>query len=124
MPALCGSMIVGRMPLFEGRRLHHDHGRWHRHRRHRPDPRRRAAAGQGIPGIREADQGSQKAIWNDLGFDPYRTDVYDDPGRCSSPTTCFSGEVTFDYHQGELGNVAPEYTGPLYPGGPDVHARS
>ena len=29
--------------------------------------------------------------------------------------TCFSGEVTFEIIKSELGNVAPEYTGPQYP---------
>ena len=28
---------------------------------------------------------------------------------------CFSGEVPFEVIKSELGNVAPEYTGPLYP---------
>jgi arabinosaccharide transport system substrate-binding protein len=56
----------------------------------------------------------QASIWTDLGFDPYRPDVYDDPAL-RKPDKCFSDQVTFDIIKGELGNVAPEYTGPAYP---------
>jgi arabinosaccharide transport system substrate-binding protein len=56
----------------------------------------------------------QESIWLDLGFDPYRTEVYDDPAL-RVPDPCFSNEITFDVIKSELGNVAPEYTGPLYP---------
>ena len=31
------------------------------------------------------------------------------------PDECFSGEIPFEIIASELGNVAPEYTGPLYP---------
>ncbi len=34
---------------------------------------------------------------------------------CSCADDCFSGEVPFEIIKSELGNVAPEYTGPLYP---------
>ena len=56
----------------------------------------------------------QTAIWTDLGFDPYRNDVYDDPAL-RQPDEYFSNEITFDVIKSELGNVAPEYTGPRYP---------
>jgi arabinosaccharide transport system substrate-binding protein len=56
----------------------------------------------------------QTAIWTDLGFDPYRNDVYDDPAL-QEPDPYFSNEVTFEIIKSELGNVAPEYTGPQYP---------
>lgn len=57
---------------------------------------------------------AQKELWTDLGFDPFRLDVYEDPALLE-PDECFSGEVPFEYIKAELGNVAPEYTGPLYP---------
>jgi arabinosaccharide transport system substrate-binding protein len=56
----------------------------------------------------------QTSIWTDLGFDPYRNDVYDDPAL-QAADDYFSGEVTFEIIKSELGNVAPEFTGPLYP---------
>lgn len=40
--------------------------------------------------------------------------VYDDPAL-RQPDPYFSNEITFDVIKSELGNVAPEYTGPRYP---------
>ena len=40
--------------------------------------------------------------------------VLEDPALLA-PDDCFSGEVPFEIIKSELGNVAPEYTGPLYP---------
>jgi arabinosaccharide transport system substrate-binding protein len=54
------------------------------------------------------------SLWTDLGFDPMRTDVYDDDALLI-PMSDFSGEVPFTYIKAGLGNVAPEYTGPFYP---------
>jgi len=53
-------------------------------------------------------------LWTDLGFDPMRLDVYDDPALLIEMED-FSGEVPFEYIKAGLGNVAPEYTGPFYP---------
>lgn len=53
-------------------------------------------------------------LWTQLGFDPMRLDVYDDPALLGVDDY-FSGEVPFEYIKAELGNVAPEYTGTLYP---------
>jgi arabinosaccharide transport system substrate-binding protein len=65
----------------------------------------------------------QESIWTDLGFDPYRPDVYDD-AALRKPDPCFSNEITFDVIKGELGNVAPEYTGPAYPQAQDYMANT
>lgn len=54
------------------------------------------------------------ALWTDLGFDPMREDVYDDPALLE-PSAFWSGEVPFEILKSELGNVAPEYTGSQYP---------
>lgn len=54
------------------------------------------------------------ALWTDLGFDPMRVDVYDDPALLITMDD-FSGEVPFEHIKAGLGNVAPEYTGPFYP---------
>jgi arabinosaccharide transport system substrate-binding protein len=57
---------------------------------------------------------SNVALWTDLGFDPMRLDVYEDPALLI-PMDDFSGETPFTFIQAGLGNVAPEYTGPYYP---------
>lgn len=54
------------------------------------------------------------ALWTELGFDPMRLDVYDDPALLIAMDD-FSGEIPFTYIKAGLGNVAPEYTGPFYP---------
>ncbi len=54
------------------------------------------------------------ALWTELGFDPMRLDVYDDPALLIEMED-FSGEVPFTYIKEALDNVAPEYTGPFYP---------
>jgi arabinosaccharide transport system substrate-binding protein len=53
-------------------------------------------------------------LWLDLGFDPMRPDVYEDE-RLLEPNPFWGGEVPFEILKSELGNVAPEYTGPQYP---------
>ncbi len=53
-------------------------------------------------------------LWLDLGFDPMRPDVYEDE-RLLEPSPFWSGEIPFEILKSELGNVAPEYTGPQYP---------
>ena len=65
----------------------------------------------------------QTSIWTDLGFDPYRTDVYDDPAL-RKPDPCFNNQITFDVIKSELGGVAPEYTGPAYPQAQDYMANT
>ena len=65
----------------------------------------------------------QTSIWTDLGFDPYRTDVYDDPAL-RQPDPCFSNQITFDVIKSELSGVAPEYTGPAYPQAQDYMANT
>jgi arabinosaccharide transport system substrate-binding protein len=116
MPSLCGHVVIEPVPTFAG------------------DANPFTTTMQGGTGTAVTDQTppesqqlakdfvtwakltkeGQESIWLDLGFDPYRTDVYDDPAL-RVPDPCFSNEITFDVIKSELGNVAPEYTGPLYP---------
>ena len=58
---------------------------------------------------------AQKALYTDLGFDPYRNDVYDDPALLDHRMTASAARSRSSIIKSELGNVAPEYTGPLYP---------
>ena len=57
---------------------------------------------------------AQVLIWTDLGFDPYRLDVYDDP-ELQKPDEYFSNEPVMQTIKGMLDRLAPEYNGPRYP---------
>jgi arabinosaccharide transport system substrate-binding protein len=114
MAGLCGSMIVRPMPLFEEGGFTTTMG----------GGTGTAVTDQAAPEKQELAKeflafakltyDAQKALYTDLGFDPFRPDVYEDPDLLVTDE-CFSGEVPFEIIKSELGNVAPEYTGPLYP---------
>jgi arabinosaccharide transport system substrate-binding protein len=114
MDSLCGSMIVRPMPLFEEGGFTTTMG----------GGTGTAVTDQAAPEKQELAKeflafakltyDAQKALYTDLGFDPYRPDVYEDPDLLVTDE-CFSGEVPFEVIKSELGNVAPEFTGPLYP---------
>lgn len=53
-------------------------------------------------------------IWTELGFDPFRADVYDDP-ILQEPLPYFGNESVMAVIQKNLGNLGPEYQGPRYP---------
>jgi arabinooligosaccharide transport system substrate-binding protein len=57
---------------------------------------------------------AQVALWTELGFDPYRTDVYDDPAL-TEPDPWFGNEQVMTTLSGTFDRLAPEYTGPRYP---------
>ncbi|AYY14075.1 carbohydrate ABC transporter substrate-binding protein [Actinobacteria bacterium YIM 96077] len=57
---------------------------------------------------------SQVALWTELGFDPFRTDVYDDPAL-TEPDPWFGGEPVMTNLRDMFDRLAPEYTGPRYP---------
>jgi arabinosaccharide transport system substrate-binding protein len=57
---------------------------------------------------------SQVALWTELGFDPYREDVYDDPAL-TEPDPWFGDEQVMETLRGTFDRLAPEYTGPRYP---------
>lgn len=58
-------------------------------------------------------------IWTDLGFDPMRTDIYDDP-KLAAPIKYFANESVFKTIKGLQANLAVEYLGPLYADAVDV----
>jgi arabinosaccharide transport system substrate-binding protein len=58
-------------------------------------------------------------IWTDLGFDPIRTDIYDDPAL-AAPIKYFGNESVFTTIKGLQSNLAVEYLGPLYADAVDV----
>jgi arabinosaccharide transport system substrate-binding protein len=114
LQSLCGSMIVRPMPPFEEGGFTTTMG----------GGTGTAVTDQAAPEKQELAKeflafaklgyDAQKALYTDLGFDPFRPDVYEDPDLLLTDE-CFSGEVPFEIIKSELGNVAPEFTGPLYP---------
>jgi arabinosaccharide transport system substrate-binding protein len=58
-------------------------------------------------------------IWTDLGFDPIRTDIYDDP-KLAAPIKYFGNESVFKTIKSLQSNLAVEYLGPLYADAVDV----
>lgn len=56
---------------------------------------------------------AQVKIWTDLGFDPYRYDVFDDP-RLQVPDPYFGNESVFTVIKSVAGNMMPQYVGPFY----------
>jgi arabinosaccharide transport system substrate-binding protein len=114
MAGLCGSMIVRPMPLFEeGGFTTTMGGGTGTAVTDQTAPEKQELAKEFLA-FAKLTHDAQKALYTDLGFDPYRPDVYEDPDL-QVVDECFSGEVPFAVIKSELGNVAPEYTGPLYP---------
>jgi arabinosaccharide transport system substrate-binding protein len=57
---------------------------------------------------------AQVALWTELGFDPFRNDVYEDPAL-TEPDPWFGDEQVMTTLSGTFDRLAPEYTGPRYP---------
>jgi arabinosaccharide transport system substrate-binding protein len=114
MDSLCGKMVIEPLPVFEqgGFTTTMQGGTGTAVTDQTPSDKQQLAK-DFVTWAKLTKEG-QTSIWNDLGFDPYRPDVYDDPAL-RKPDECFSNEITFDVIKSELGNVAPEYTGPAYP---------
>jgi arabinosaccharide transport system substrate-binding protein len=130
MPTMCGNVIVRPMPLWEeGGYTTTMGGGTGTAVTDQTAPEKQQLAKEFLAFAKLTNE-AQNALWNDLGFDPYRPDVYDEPALSETDTPdvadwpvanpCFNGAVTFQQIKAELGNVAPEYTGPLYPEARDV----
>jgi arabinosaccharide transport system substrate-binding protein len=57
---------------------------------------------------------AQVKVWTDLGFDPWRTDVYDDPALAGRDPW-FGNEPVMKNISTMFDHLVPEYTGPRYP---------
>ncbi len=57
---------------------------------------------------------SQVALYTELGFDPFRNDVYEDPAL-TEPDPWFGNEPVMTNVQAMFDRLAPEFTGPRYP---------
>ncbi len=114
MAALKGKMVVRPMPLFEEGGFTTTMGGGTGTAVTDQTPEAEQQLAKDFVTFAKLTKDGQTAIWTDLGFDPYRNDVYDDPAL-QAPDEYFSGETTFEIIKSELGNVAPEFTGPQYP---------
>jgi arabinosaccharide transport system substrate-binding protein len=112
--ALCGSVIVRPMPIFEEGGFTTTMGGGTGTAVTDQTPAEEQELAKEFLAFAKLTAEAQKALWTDLGFDPFRTETYDDPALLA-PDECFSGEIPFEYVKAELGNVAPEYVGPLSP---------
>ena len=113
MPTMCGSMIVRPMPIFEEGGFTTTMGGGTGTAVTDQTPEAEQALAKEFLAFAKLTPEAQKALYTDLGFDPFRNDVYEDPALLVADD-CFSGEIPFEIIKSELGNVAPEYTGPLY----------
>lgn len=114
MPDLCGSMIVRPMPIFEEGGYTTTMGGGTGTAVTDQTPPEEQQLAMEFLAFAKLTAEAQKALWTDLGFDPFRTETYDDPALLTA-NDCFSGEIPFEHVKAELGNVAPEYVGPLSP---------
>jgi arabinosaccharide transport system substrate-binding protein len=114
MAALEGKMVVRPMPLFEEGGFTTTMGGGTGTAVTDQTPEAEQQLAKDFVTFAKLTKEGQTSIWTDLGFDPYRNDVYDDPAL-QQPDPYFSGETTFEIIKSELGNVAPEFTGPQYP---------
>ena len=112
--ALCGSMIVRPMPIFEEGGFTTTMGGGTGTAVTDQTPEAEQELAKEFLAFAKLTPEAQKALYTDLGFDPFRNDVYEDPALLTT-NECFSGEVPFEIIKSELGNVAPEYVGPLSP---------
>jgi arabinosaccharide transport system substrate-binding protein len=114
MPELCGSVVVRPMPIFEEGGFTTTMGGGTGTAVTDQTPVEEQELAKEFLAFAKLTPEAQKALWTELGFDPFRVETYDDPALLVADE-CFSGEIPFEYVKAELGNVAPEYTGPLYP---------
>ena len=125
MPSLCGSMIVRPMPLWEeGGFTTTMGGGTGTAVTDQTAPEKQQLAKEFLA-FAKLTNDAQKALWtrprlrsvSQRRVRRAALSETDTPDVADWPSTdpCFSGAVTFRADQGELGNVAPEYTGPLYP---------
>ena len=80
MPALCGSMIVRPMPLFEEGGFTTTMGGGTGTAVTDQTPAEEQALAKEFLAFAKLTKDAQKALYTDLGFDPFRNDVYEDPG--------------------------------------------
>jgi arabinosaccharide transport system substrate-binding protein len=114
MPDLKGKMVVRPLPAFEeGGTISTMGGGTGTAITKQIDPAELEVALQFLE-FAKLTREAQVQIWTDLGFDPYRLDVYDDP-ELQKPDEYFSNEPVLQMIKGMFDRLAPEYNGPRYP---------
>ncbi len=114
MPDLKGKMVVRPLPAFEeGGIISTMGGGTGTAITKQIDPAKLDVAMQFLE-FAKLTRDAQVRFWTDLGFDPYRLDVYDDP-ELKNPDEYFSNEPVMQTIKGMLDRLAPEYNGPRYP---------
>jgi arabinosaccharide transport system substrate-binding protein len=114
MPDLKGKMVVRPLPAFEeGGMISTMGGGTGTAITKQIDPEKLDAAMEFLE-FAKLTREAQVLIWTDLGFDPYRLDVYDD-AELNNPDEYFSNEPVMQTIKGMLDRLTPEYNGPRYP---------
>jgi len=114
MPDLKGKMVVRPLPAFEeGGMISTMGGGTGTAITKQIDPEKLGAAMEFLE-FAKLTREAQVLIWTDLGFDPYRLDVYDDT-ELNNPDEYFSNEPVMQTIKGMLDRLTPEYNGPRYP---------
>jgi arabinosaccharide transport system substrate-binding protein len=114
MPDLKGKMVVRPLPAFEeGGIISTMGGGTGTAITKQIDPAKLDVALQFLE-FAKLTRDAQVRFWTELGFDPYRLDVYDDP-ELKNNDEYFSNEPVMQTIKGLLTRLAPEYNGPRYP---------
>jgi arabinosaccharide transport system substrate-binding protein len=114
MPDLKGKMVIRPLPAFEeGGMISTMGGGTGTAITKQIDPEKLDAAMEFLE-FAKLTREAQVLIWTDLGFDPYRLDVYDDT-ELNNPDEYFSNEPVMQTIKGMLDRLTPEYNGPRYP---------
>jgi arabinosaccharide transport system substrate-binding protein len=114
MPDLKGKMVIRPLPAFEeGGMISTMGGGTGTAITKQIDPEKLDAAMEFLE-FAKLTREAQVLIWTDLGFDPYRLDVYDD-AELNNPDEYFSNEPVMQTIKGMLDRLTPEYNGPRYP---------
>jgi len=114
MASVCGKMPIEPMPTYDGQTFTTTMGGGTGTAVTDQTPADKQQLAKDFVSWAKLTKEGQVSGWTDLGFDPYRPDVYDDPAL-QKPDPCFPDEITFAVIKSELGNVAPMVMGPKYP---------
>ena len=123
MDSLCGKVAIGAMPTYPGQSFTTTMGGGTGTAVSDQTPAEKQQLAKDFVAWGKLTKEGQVSGWTDLGFDPYRPDVYEDPAL-QQPDPCFSDQVTFEVIKSELGDVAPMIMGPKFPAIRDYIAQT
>lgn len=114
MPDTEGNMLVRPLPAFEEGGMVSTMGGGTGTAITRQIDESKLEAAKEFLGYAKLTYDAQVRLWTELGFDPFRNDVYEDP-QLSDEDPWFAGEQVMANLQPMFDRLAPEYTGPRYP---------